>query len=91
MKKSEILDNWVREYLKPIKTLNRRHTAYGLKHTAQRMLGFYVSEGELKESMERCGYRVEEVPNLGWMFNVSEKSVQCAADAERATAWIPRA
>ena len=52
---------WVDEQLIPYITLkrpNKKHCAYGLKHTAEQEIGRYVCEGELQAALARRGYLV---------------------------------
>jgi hypothetical protein len=58
-----------------IKTINYRHSSYGLKHIAEKHLGTYISNGEIIAAMILSGftYKCERGPNAH--FNVSEKSV----------------
>lgn len=45
------IKEWVDTELMPYmtrKSFNERHSSYGLKHTAENELGFYVSNGDIK-------------------------------------------
>jgi len=49
---------WVDGKLMPFitrKSFNTRHTSYGLKHVAEKELGFYVSNGEIKLALLENG------------------------------------
>ena len=56
----EILTNWIRANLKPIKSVNKMHTSYGLKHYFERdkeNKGFYITNGQFKGAMLECGFK----------------------------------
>lgn len=42
------------------KTLNMKHTAYGLKHIAESEIGRYVSQNELQRTLAKFGYPVND-------------------------------
>lgn len=68
---------WIREGLTPIKTINSKHTSYGMKHWFQYSpLGFYLTNEQFKEAMLEAGFDMvihpDNFPNA-W-FNYSEKS-----------------
>lgn len=72
----ERLFDWIVENLKPIRGINRRRSAYGLKHIAGRALGFYIVEGAFRGGMLKAGFRYIspwDYPHV-WRFNVSERS-----------------
>jgi len=74
--KQDALRLWIRRTLEPKKTIGGRNSySYGLKHLAERDLGWYVSNGELKGAMVAEGYRwrvCEGTPN--WEFNCRLRS-----------------
>ena len=72
------LREWISANLQPRKAINRHHTSYGLKHIAERCLGFYVSNDDMKAAMVACGFEAEQVSELNCSYNVSERSVRCA-------------
>lgn len=53
----------ISEITRPIKTLSRQHTSYGLKHRVETILNNYVSNGELIASMIAAGYDYKQCPN----------------------------
>ena len=64
--------------LDKIKTINMRHTSYGLKHKFENAPeGFYITNGSFKKAMLIAGFEYKGIaghPN--WYFNVSEKSLK---------------
>jgi len=68
------LIRWIKEYLSPIKSINDRHTSYGLKHRFGSQGGFYIGNGAFKGAMLACGYKVKDKSELNWSFNISQKS-----------------
>ena len=63
------------EGIKKIKTINRNHTSYGLKHVVEKDIG-YVSNGVFIAAAIHCGFNFkhDEIPNV--TFNMSEKSIK---------------
>lgn len=61
--------------VKRIKTINRKHTSYGLKHIVEKDIG-YVSNGVFIAAAIHCGFdfKHDDTPNV--MFNMSEKSIK---------------
>lgn len=78
--KQKAVLKWVRQNLKQKKTINYRHTSYGLKHLCERMVGFYVHNDVMKKALILEGYKVDTFRNgqlkLNWFFNISETSIK---------------
>lgn len=78
--KDQLLE-WIKSNLQKIKTINKNHTSYGLKHYFEydkKNGGFYVTNGQFKGAMLECGfikYEIPEIFGINWEFNVSEKSI----------------
>ncbi len=74
-RQQKLLD-WIEENLLPIQTINTRHTSYGLKHQVKLGEGedSYFTNGEFKGAMLKAGYRVRNMNEQNWEFNISEKS-----------------
>lgn len=74
-RKSDLL-NWIHNNLLPIQTFNARHTSYGLKHLVKLGEGkdSYFTNGEFKGAMLQAGYRVRNMREQNWIFNVSQRS-----------------
>lgn len=53
----DLLDDWIDLKVKPfmIKTINKYISSYGLKHKAEKELGFYISNLDFKCAMARQG------------------------------------
>ena len=60
---------WCATRFTPRKSINRKHTAYSLKHILQRKTGIYVKKELFTEALKLCGYN-EKAEH----FNISEKS-----------------
>ncbi len=61
--------------VKKIKSINYKHSSYGLKHIAEEEIG-YVSNGAFIAAAIHCGFDVKEYcdwPNVH--FNMSNKSI----------------
>ena len=52
------------------KTINKKRSSYSLKHTVERNINTYVSNGELIAAMIICGYNYR-VDGINCYFNVS--------------------
>lgn len=74
--RKELLRNWIKTNLYPIKTINKWRTSYGMKHLIESDLREYFSNDEFKGGMIKEGYKVDDLLALNWCFNVSEKSVK---------------
>jgi len=68
--------DWLRSNVEPIKTINRRHSSYGLKHLAEKFSpGGYLSNGVFIAAAMIVGYPFEvDPPNE--MFGMSERSLK---------------
>lgn len=71
----ERLVEWIDGNLTPQRTINRRHSSYGLKHIAERETG-YISNGQFIVAALLCGYRMESKPHYNPSFNITEASIQ---------------
>jgi hypothetical protein len=60
-----------------IKSLNRRRSSYGLKHSAERWAGTYISNGASLMAAHRLGLKIVPLGDgINARLNVSEKSIQ---------------
>jgi hypothetical protein len=67
---------WIDANLYTRKSINPYHTSYGLKHIAERDIG-YITNGVFIAAMIACGYRYRvDGPNA--VFNVSEWPIKRA-------------
>lgn len=69
-----IAAGWVKHYLLRDTRINRQRTSYGLKHIAERQIG-YVANGQFIMAMLLMNFHLEVAGNEG-LFNVTEASVQ---------------
>ena len=72
---------WLRANIKPIKTINGRHTSCGLKHIMERHVGYYVTNGVFIAAalIEDYPVRFNDGPNP--CFGMSEKSIKAVRAA----------
>ena len=59
------IKSWVDTELMPymtLKSINERHSSYGLKHVAERDVGFYVSNGDIKLALLENGVPFKAYP-----------------------------
>ena len=77
---------WLRSNVEPIKTINRRHSSYGLKHLAEKFSpNGYLSNGVFIAAAMIVGYPFKvDPPNA--MFGMSERSIK---RLHRAAARLP--
>lgn len=67
---------WIEENLTHnlIKTINRRHTSYGLKHMCENDLGFYVSNYDIKYNMAMLGIQCKNFNgSINYYYPISLK------------------
>ena len=57
-----------------IKSFNRNHTSYGLKHLYEK-IGGYVTNDAFKGAMMQSGFKVRDRNALNFCFNVSQRSI----------------
>ena len=74
---NELLLEWICDNLMRIGSINRSITSYGLKHLAERQLGFYVSNDKLIDTMIFAGFKFVgcSPDRVNLYFNVSQKSI----------------
>ena len=77
----QYLVNWCSS-LSKIKSFNDHRSSYGLKHIFSSSEGaFYVTNGQFKAAMVKAGFSHKPIDSRNWIFNVSEKSVKTAIEA----------
>jgi hypothetical protein len=63
---------WILANTEMRKTINKKHSSYGLKHVAEKWAKCYISNDALIEAMIRCGYSAQQCspasPN--YFFNI---------------------
>lgn len=67
---------WIAAYMRPIKSENRRHSSYGLKHSLQYDTGVYMCNNQFKHLMLICGYEPVDEHELNWTFRISERQLK---------------
>lgn len=55
----EAAKKWISERCSMRKTINRKSTSYGIKHTMEYDIGVYVGNGAFLEAAKQLGYRIE--------------------------------
>lgn len=86
----EIVLLWISERLSPRKTVNDRHTSYGLKHCLEHDTGVYMTNNTFKDAMIRCGYAPHDEHELNWEYAISQRSPCFRLDEYRRheRAWL---
>jgi len=69
-----ICTNWVQEKIVPRKTTNWNHTSFSIKRCLRDDTEIYITNNQFKHLMLLCGYKPDNVQDLCWCFNISEKS-----------------
>lgn len=76
--RNQLLD-YIDENFRMIKTINKKHTAYGLKARFNRLTGpdkkHHITSRCFMEAMVASGYSATAVPNISepdWYFNIGE-------------------
>ena len=72
---------WWLERIEPTQTIRRRWNSYGIKHIAERDIG-YVSDGMFIAAAIHSGFAYERMPSsCSVYFNMSERSLNAAMNA----------
>lgn len=71
----QIVIHWIHDNIRPIKTVNRCHSSYGIKHILQHDTDIYLTNNQFKDAMMQCGYLPVDPDVLNWNFRISEKSL----------------
>lgn len=73
----DVLTSWV-SHFDMIKTINTRHTSYGLKHKFENSQnGFYITNGQFKGAMREQGFKFKQpLDSPNESYNISEASVK---------------
>lgn len=72
----DLIQAWCKARLLPHlkQSINFNHSSYGLKHLAEKELGFYISNGQLKYAMAMLGVNYSQRPNSpNCFYPLSEK------------------
>lgn len=67
---------WIDEHIKPIKTINRYRTSYGLKHLMSAATGIYVTNNQFKDALLLKGYEPVNACDLNWRYRISERYIK---------------
>lgn len=71
-----ILIAWIFNILAPSKGINSDIDSYQIKHLFNdSLLGFYISNGQLKGAMIIAGYNSKDMNNQNWHFNIKQASI----------------
>lgn len=71
----DLLDETIIKYLPTrLKGINSKVSSYGLKHKFEKILGFYISNLDMKEAMIRLEYK-NHGDNQNQHYNISSKEL----------------
>ena len=68
--KKNMIRKWVRFMFSHAKQINYKRTSYGLKHSCEGDVGFYVHNDCMKKALILEGYRAR-TGQINWVFNIS--------------------
>ena len=66
---------WICQHCRGIKTENKKHTSYGLKHMLESDIGVYVTNNQFKHAMLIAGFKPVDERMLNWTFRISETTL----------------
>ena len=67
-----MIRKWIRFMFNHRKYINYKRTSYGLKHSCESDVGFYVHNDAIKKAFLLEGYKAE-TSKINWCFNISGK------------------
>lgn len=71
-----LIVDWLQQ-LEPTKTINRRHSSYGLKHFVEVATGYYISNGAFIVAAIHCCFPYKiQVGRPNVLFGISERSLK---------------
>jgi hypothetical protein len=70
----QLVLDWIRENLRPIKTPLLSRSSYGIKHLMTAETGIYVTNNQFKHAMLLCGYEPVDSHSLNWNYRISKRS-----------------
>lgn len=62
--------HWIVAHISPRKSVNSRHSSYGLKHILHAHTGIYLTNNQFKNAMLMSGYMPEDQFALNWYFRI---------------------
>lgn len=71
---------WIERYMQPTITINHNSSSYGIKHAAEKFVGYMVN-GHFITAALLCGFRTTKHPGYNPPFNMSKRSINAAWDA----------
>lgn len=66
---------WIKQHCVRIKTINRRHSSYGLKHILERDTGIYLTNNQFKHAMLLAGHNPTNEKDLNWYFRIGSRAL----------------
>lgn len=74
--KRRVVQEWIRDTFNPIKSYNKKHSTYLLKHLLERKTGVYLTNNQMKDALLNMGYTCENEHKINWLVNVSEMGIK---------------
>ena len=65
---------WISDNIRAIRSVNDRHSSYGIKHILEHDTGIYLTNNQFKHGMMLGGYEPVDPSELNWKYRISEKS-----------------
>jgi hypothetical protein len=66
---------WIKQHCIRTKTINRRHSSYGLKHILERDTGIYLTNNQFKHAMLIEGHNPTNENDLNWYFRIGNRAL----------------
>lgn len=66
---------WIKQHCVRIKSINKRHSSYGLKHILERDTGIYLTNNQFKHAMLLAGHNPINEKDLNWYFRIGNRAL----------------
>ncbi len=65
-----LVGEWIRENIRPAKSILAGRASYGLKHILQDDTGVYLTNNQFKDAMLLAGYKPVDPNELNWRYRI---------------------
>lgn len=69
----DVVLDWIASHMEHIKSVNEKHSSYGLKHWLQADTGIYLTNNQFKHAMLIAGFDPVDETELNWLYRISER------------------
>lgn len=70
----QVVLDWIKDNIKPRKSVLHGRSSYGIKHVQQNDTGIYLTNNQFKHAMLLAGYKPYDEHMLNWIYCISKKS-----------------